>query len=87
MRSLYKRNSQRQYYLRFQKLILNLTGNERQTCTSIVDLLAYLYLKERSEFEVGHKANLSVMVIEMFTVISYQPTNNGIQKKEIKFFY
>jgi len=87
--SLYKRTSQHQYYLHFRKLILNLTGTERQMCTRIIDLLSYLYLNERNESEVRHNADLStsIMVIEIFTVVSYQPTNNGIQKKEINFFF
>jgi len=27
------------------------------------------------------------MVTEIFTLVSYQPTNNGIQNKEIIFFF
>lgn len=69
VRPLHKRTSQRQYYLHFQKLILNLTGTERQTCRGIVDLLSYSYLNERSEFEVRHNTTLSIMMIEIFTVV------------------
>ena len=85
--SLSQENFPKSINLHFQKLILNLTRTERKTCTSIVDLLSYSNLNDRSEFEVRHNATSCIMVIELSNRVSYQPTNNRIQNKEINFFY